>query len=492
MEYYSSTVTDEELEKLERKIKKEYGRAYVEMKAKADAYFEKLEDRYEKEYAAYQAGKYTEAEFKLWYKTQVQRGMGYRKMQNDLADRISRANEVAAAYINDKTPGIYSLNANYEAFRISQEYAGINFQLYNEQAVKRLIADNANHTEFRVLHTDRQRDYEWNSKKIQSALISGIMQGKPINKLADSFLSVMERNRSAAIRNARTAVTSAQNGGRQDTFSRAEDMGIKIEKQWISTLDERTRDSHVRLDGEVVGNKDTFSNGLEYPGDPSGPGEEVYNCRCTMISVLPDIKKSSGKEYKSWYNENIEPGTSIKSHKKDNIYDAVGIAKGAPQSIQIALKETNPLFSTQEEEYCENCQRAVQVYELRRRGYNVASQGVQQGYNELWGNELFVDKNGNMAQFEFGKTKEEIYNTLAITEGNARYIIYGIWKEACGAHDFIVELLDNKMYVIDPQSGNGNFSYAFDEMFDGKFGILRVDDKKITDDLNIIRDVCIL
>lgn len=28
-----------------------------------------------------------------------------------------------------------------------------------------------------------------------------------------------------------------------------------------------------------------------YPGDPGGDPGEVYNCRCTMISVLPETEK---------------------------------------------------------------------------------------------------------------------------------------------------------------------------------------------------------
>lgn len=61
-------------------------------------------------------------------------------------------------------------------------------------------------------------------------------------------------NRDSAIRTARTAVTGAQNAGRLDSYYAAEKMGIKCRKQWMATLDGRTRHSHAMLDGEIVDN----------------------------------------------------------------------------------------------------------------------------------------------------------------------------------------------------------------------------------------------
>src|SRR5699024_7451549 len=92
-------------------------------------------------------------------------------------------------------------------------------------------------------------------------------------------------NRSSAVRAARTAITSAENAGRMDSYKAASDMGIKVRKRWVATKDDRTRKSHRRMDGETVDWDKPFSNGLMYPGDPSGPGAEVYQCRCTLRTV---------------------------------------------------------------------------------------------------------------------------------------------------------------------------------------------------------------
>ena len=66
-------------------------------------------------------------------------------------------------------------------------------------------------------------------------------------------------------------------------FSRyrvAKSRGANVLKQWDATLDGRTRPSHARIDGEIRETDEEYSNGLMFPGDPSGPAAEVINCRC--------------------------------------------------------------------------------------------------------------------------------------------------------------------------------------------------------------------
>ncbi len=98
--------------------------------------------------------------------------------------------------------------------------------------------------------------------------------------------------RVSAIRTARTAVTGAENAGRLDGLLKARDRGIDVQKEWVATMDGRTRHSHRTVDGEIVDQDKKFSNGLRYPGDPAGPGREVYNCRCTMIGALKGVREA--------------------------------------------------------------------------------------------------------------------------------------------------------------------------------------------------------
>ena len=88
--------------------------------------------------------------------------------------------------------------------------------------------------------------------------------------------------------------TSAENGGRQAVYERAEAMGIELEKTWVATLDSRTRHSHVQLDGQTIPVDKKFSNAdgeLLFPADPDGSPENVYNCRCTMVTSIKGFKR---------------------------------------------------------------------------------------------------------------------------------------------------------------------------------------------------------
>ena len=62
-----------------------------------------------------------------------------------------------------------------------------------------------------------------------------------------------------------------------------------LAKQWLSSRDDRVRDTHdvdTGADGQVRALDEPFLVGaalLQYPGDPTGPLEEIINCRCTLL-----------------------------------------------------------------------------------------------------------------------------------------------------------------------------------------------------------------
>lgn len=57
-------------------------------------------------------------------------------------------------------------------------------------------------------------------------------------------------------------------------------------KMWVAMDDSETRETHAAADGQVRPAGSTFSVGgakLAYPGDPSGPLQEIMGCRCVMM-----------------------------------------------------------------------------------------------------------------------------------------------------------------------------------------------------------------
>ena len=293
MDDFAHKETERILAELERKIKALYADANRDMKKKAEVYFAQFAERDKKQKAAMEAGKITEEQYLQWRLAQIGRGERFEKLRDELADRMTDANKVAAAYINDQTPGIYSLNHNYEAYTIEKVAGNVGFTIYDEQTVRRLIQEDPNLLPKRRVNAPK--DKKWNRTRFSSEITSGILQGESIGKLANRVQNLSDANRAGAIRNARTAVTGAQNAGRQETHKRAEEMGIELENEWLATLDNRTRHSHRRLDGERVKVGQKFSNGCRFPGDPEGKPAEVWNCRCTMIGVIAEINGVAAK-----------------------------------------------------------------------------------------------------------------------------------------------------------------------------------------------------
>lgn len=86
---------------------------------------------------------------------------------------------------------------------------------------------------------------------------------------------------------ARTEINSAQNEG---AFSAYDELGVEYQMWWTGN-DDRVRDSHRPLHGHIVAVGNTFSNGLLYPGDKSGPLKEWINCRCTSLPYIIPLGK---------------------------------------------------------------------------------------------------------------------------------------------------------------------------------------------------------
>ena len=327
---YSDKYTEKKLSELEKRLQKIYQQVYSELKAQATEYFESFSARYLKEHNAYMEGKYTYDEFLQWVNNQVARGARWEALRNQMAQRLTDANKLAADYINDTTPKVYAENYNYSAYEI-EKGSGISFTLLDEDTVRRL-----SEREIELLpqaSVDIPKDKQWNRQKVQNAVLQGILQGDSVGKLATRLENVASMNRNAAVRNARTMITGAQNGGRQESYSRASAMGIAIEKEWMSANDGRVRDSHMHLNGVRVKYNETFPNGCMYPGDSRGAPCEVYNCRCTMVAITPHADQTrrtsnTAESYKAWKEEKHENGFIEKvagklSSTKKNIQNAL-------------------------------------------------------------------------------------------------------------------------------------------------------------------------
>ena len=118
-------------------------------------------------------------------------------------------------------------------------------------------------------------------KTITQEISRGIASGLPYSDIARNINNVSSSGLYNAKRIARTEGHRIQQTSSRDAQYAAKKKGCDVVKQWDASLDGRTRDSHARVDGEIRELDEKFSNGLMYPGDPSGSAAEVINCRCT-------------------------------------------------------------------------------------------------------------------------------------------------------------------------------------------------------------------
>ena len=297
--------TDRLIRKLERRIAKEYSRAEKNVKRKLDDYLRRFKKKDEKWREWVAEGKKTKKQYNEWKIGQIAIGGRWEAMRDTLADDYHNANMIARSVIQGYMPEAYAINHNYGTYEVEHGLrVDTSYTLYDRDTVQRLYDDQAKlyHAPGKKLSKNiaAGKDIAWNRTIIQSVMLQSILQGEAIPKIADRLSKqVGDSNRAAAIRNARTMITGAQNAGRIDSYNRAQEMGIELGKMWVATLDSRTRHSHRMLDGEVQPNNKKFSNGCMYPGDPDGAPAEIYNCFTGNVYVATNsgIERSYKHKY---------------------------------------------------------------------------------------------------------------------------------------------------------------------------------------------------
>lgn len=281
-------LSEEALAHVEARIARIYGQAAAEIGEKAAKHYRDLERKDAAMRKRLERGEITEQDYRDWLSGQMLVGQINEDLRDNLAAQITDTNRLAAAFINDWRLEVFSLNQNYTAWDLERTYGSLSFTIYNAEAVRRLIVDNPDLLPDPV-NIDIPVDQRWNRDKIVDVMASAILQGKSVPKIARDLEIVVGMNKSSAVRNARSAMTGAQNAGRKSSFAHAAEMGIDVRKRWVATKDSRTRDSHRDLDGTVVPWDEPFhtilGSVIMHPGDRNARPGDYYNCRCTMRSV---------------------------------------------------------------------------------------------------------------------------------------------------------------------------------------------------------------
>jgi HK97 family phage portal protein len=119
-------------------------------------------------------------------------------------------------------------------------------------------------------------------KDLEAAILAGTSQEDLAEMMKSSMKHIFNVRESDRTRIARTEINRAFSGGR---FEQMKASGVTMH-EWLSSRDSAVRESHISVDGEKVVVGEPFSNGLQYPLDPSGSAEETVHCRCVAVAVL--------------------------------------------------------------------------------------------------------------------------------------------------------------------------------------------------------------
>lgn len=259
--------TDARLKALEKQIKSQYTNAYKEMKEEATKLFAKMQSNPDMPMAQKIAlmNKYNRLD----------------TLTQQMADTVSNANSVAEKMINNEMVNVYGINYNGDAQQLG-------FSLADHNSIKKILKEEENpFTKINALH-----DKTAIKNKMKGELMTGLLKGESMQKIATRFKNVSEGYLKSAIRVARTETTRVQNSAKMDVGKHGEELGFVMMKRWVATTDHRVRDDHLAMNGVEVPQDEPFvlpdGSKMMFPADISlgADAGQVINCRCTVVEFI--------------------------------------------------------------------------------------------------------------------------------------------------------------------------------------------------------------
>lgn len=505
---YGHREADKELFALIRRLHLSYRQASIGLHEKIEKYLDEFEKEDAMYRALYDSGEMSHEAFIKWRRKMITDTRAWRDMLEQLSDDMTHQNQIAASMIDDTLPDVYALNHNYGTYEaeVGSGY-DTTYTLYDKNTVKRLLTEDEDllpHPRVPV-----EKDKLWNKQHLQSAVLQGILTGEPMSDIAKRFQSVTDMTERAAMRNARTAVTGAENAGRIDSYIRAQNMGIKMKQMWMATLDSRTRDSHAIMDGEQQEVGKEFSNGCRYPGDPHGAPGEIWNCRCTTVAMVegadpynPNLRpseylKEEGLTYEQWkemhgerfysklfkdeekLSDNFDRQSVIYSKYGKMLKDRLDITKTEWREVKKFTEEIseNEIISRLcgGDKTKGSCASLSLAYAGNKQGYDVLDFRGGSSQSEFSHSRMLISRiDGLSAVFEPKDGVQAAKKLMKTMQEGKEYILI------CGRHSSVVKIENGEYQYLELQSADKNGWHPF-EYEDVWFkGTVWEDRKKIT------------
>lgn len=216
----------------------------------------------------------------------VQSAIYQKKYQEELKKQV----EIA---IKDLQQNNYNTINEYLNNVYTNSFVGTHYSLHNQgiplitpinqQQVVRAITLNSKVSN--GLYSRLGVDVNKFKRTITAEVSRGISTGSTWTHIAKQISNKGNVTYSSAVRIARTEGHRIQNEASLDAVAEAKKKGADVVKQWDSTLDDKTRETHRQLDGQIRELDEYFEvNGLKAtaPGHFGDPAEDC-NCRCCLL-----------------------------------------------------------------------------------------------------------------------------------------------------------------------------------------------------------------
>ena len=215
-------------------------------------------------------------------------------LEKNIADNLKTAYDVQVRTTKKAVKGAFESSFYYSTFELEQEAKiPLMFGLLKKEAVNAVVEGPNRWPQIAKGHT------KLTNAKIRDQIMQGVVQGKDAGQVTKAIAKEMNIAASKACRIVRTETHRAQNQGSLDSYTEAYKKGVLIQKVWVATLDDRTRDSHRVMDGQVVEVYEEFI----MPGDIkalapglSGSASGDINCRCIIRAEVagysPQVRRS--------------------------------------------------------------------------------------------------------------------------------------------------------------------------------------------------------
>jgi len=165
-----------------------------------------------------------------------------------------------------------------------------------------------------------------NYQRLRTSLTDGMVKGEGIQKMSKRIRDDMEISKNRADTIARTEGLRVASETQQMADTELQNSGIELVKEWISTLDKRTRSNHRTLDGKKVDGVDGLfridGHSAPYPRE-FGVASEDINCRCTVATTPKgfdneaEFRRARGRDGKN----RVIPNTTYKEWEKQRVKD---------------------------------------------------------------------------------------------------------------------------------------------------------------------------